>query len=117
MTDRTRYVPGPARGAQVRKDGENWTLVLVRELRHAICKVPARRTDTGLEWPRRGRSSRPTSVSLLSVSFFGLIVFFIAGLLGWCGLVLAFRAGLHIASGSRGFKYRSGRMSRHESLG
>src|SRR6187455_1193443 len=30
-----QYTPGPARGARVRKDeGENWTLVLVREMRH-----------------------------------------------------------------------------------
>ena len=30
-----RYTPGPATGAQVHKDGEKWTLVLVRELRHS----------------------------------------------------------------------------------
>ena len=35
MTDRELYTPGPATGAQVRKDGETWTLVLVRELRHS----------------------------------------------------------------------------------
>jgi uncharacterized protein YndB with AHSA1/START domain len=30
-----QYTPGPARGARIRKDeGENWTLVLVREMRH-----------------------------------------------------------------------------------
>lgn len=34
-TDRVQYVPGPARGAQALKDGEKWTLVLVRELRHS----------------------------------------------------------------------------------
>jgi uncharacterized protein YndB with AHSA1/START domain len=34
VTDREHYAPGPASGAQVRKDGETWTLVLVRELRH-----------------------------------------------------------------------------------
>ncbi len=28
------YAPGPARGAQVRKDGEKWTLLLIRDLRH-----------------------------------------------------------------------------------
>jgi len=31
MTDREPYAPGPASGAQVRKDGEKWTLLLVRE--------------------------------------------------------------------------------------
>jgi hypothetical protein len=34
MTGSEKYEPGPARGAQVRKDGEKWTLILVRELRH-----------------------------------------------------------------------------------
>jgi uncharacterized protein YndB with AHSA1/START domain len=35
MTDRVQYAPGPATGARVQKDGDRWTLVLVRELRHA----------------------------------------------------------------------------------
>jgi hypothetical protein len=35
MTDRDQYTPGPASGAQVRKDGEKWTLILVRQLRHS----------------------------------------------------------------------------------
>jgi uncharacterized protein YndB with AHSA1/START domain len=40
------YEPGPAGGARViRKDGEDWTLVLVRELRHAPDKVWAALTD------------------------------------------------------------------------
>jgi uncharacterized protein YndB with AHSA1/START domain len=39
MTDREQYSPGPAGGAQVRKDGEKWTLILVRELRHSPEKV------------------------------------------------------------------------------
>jgi uncharacterized protein YndB with AHSA1/START domain len=34
-TDREQYTPGPASGAEVRKDGEKWTLILVRDLRHA----------------------------------------------------------------------------------
>ena len=28
MSDREHYTPGPAHGAQVQKDGENWTLIL-----------------------------------------------------------------------------------------
>jgi hypothetical protein len=28
MTDRDQYAPGPARGAQVRKDGEKGTFIL-----------------------------------------------------------------------------------------
>ena len=39
MTDREQYTPGRASGAQVRKDGEKWTLILVRELRHSPEKV------------------------------------------------------------------------------
>jgi uncharacterized protein YndB with AHSA1/START domain len=45
MTEREQYTPGPASGAQVRKDGETWTLVLVRELRHAPEKVWRALTD------------------------------------------------------------------------
>ena len=39
MTDLAQYEPGPASGAQVRKDGGKWTLILVRELRHSPEKV------------------------------------------------------------------------------
>jgi uncharacterized protein YndB with AHSA1/START domain len=35
MIAREHYTPGPATAAQVRKDGDKWTLVLVRELRHS----------------------------------------------------------------------------------
>jgi len=45
MTDREKYVPGPASGAQVRKDGDNWTLILERELRHSPEKVWRALTD------------------------------------------------------------------------
>jgi len=38
MIDGEQYTPGPA-SAQVRKDGEKWTLILVRELRHSPEKV------------------------------------------------------------------------------
>jgi uncharacterized protein YndB with AHSA1/START domain len=39
MNSREQYTPGPAFGAEVRKDGEKWTLVLVRELSHSPAKV------------------------------------------------------------------------------
>ena len=39
MTEREQYSPGPARGAKIKKDGDNWTLILVRELRHPPEKV------------------------------------------------------------------------------
>jgi uncharacterized protein YndB with AHSA1/START domain len=45
MTAREQYAPGPASGAQVRKDGEKWTLILVRELRHSPERVWQALTD------------------------------------------------------------------------
>jgi uncharacterized protein YndB with AHSA1/START domain len=45
MTDREQYIPGPASGAQVRKEGEKWTLILIRELRHSPEKVWQALTD------------------------------------------------------------------------
>lgn len=45
MTDREPYAPGPASGARIRKDGEKWTLVLIRELRHSPDKVWQALTD------------------------------------------------------------------------
>jgi uncharacterized protein YndB with AHSA1/START domain len=45
VTAREQYAPGPASGAQVRKDGERWTLILVRELRHSPEKVWQALTD------------------------------------------------------------------------
>jgi uncharacterized protein YndB with AHSA1/START domain len=44
MNASEQYTPGPA-NAQVRKDGEKWTIVLVRELRHAPEKVWQALTD------------------------------------------------------------------------
>ncbi len=45
MSHREPYTPGPAFGAEVRKDGEQWTLVLVRELSHPPTKVWKALTD------------------------------------------------------------------------
>ena len=45
MNSRENYQPGPAAGAEIRKEGENWTLVLVRELRHPPTKVWQALTD------------------------------------------------------------------------
>jgi uncharacterized protein YndB with AHSA1/START domain len=45
MSNREQYTPGPASGAQIRKDGEKWTLILVRELRHSREKVWQALTD------------------------------------------------------------------------
>jgi uncharacterized protein YndB with AHSA1/START domain len=45
MTDREQYQPGSACGAHVLKDGEKWTLVVVRELRHPAARVWKALTD------------------------------------------------------------------------
>jgi uncharacterized protein YndB with AHSA1/START domain len=45
MSNREKYVPGPAAGAEVQKDGEKWTLILVRELRHPPAMVWQALTD------------------------------------------------------------------------
>ena len=52
MSNREDYVPGPAAGADVEKDGEKWTLVLVREFRHPPAMVWQALTDPAqlAEW-------------------------------------------------------------------
>jgi len=45
MIDPTQYTPGPAAGAEVRKGGEKWTLILTRDLRHSPEKVWHALTD------------------------------------------------------------------------
>ena len=45
MSARAEYSPGSAAGATVKKDGERWTLVLVRELHHPSAKVWRALTD------------------------------------------------------------------------
>ena len=45
MSSRQQYAPGPATGAEVQKDGDKWTLVLVRDLSHSPAKVWKALTD------------------------------------------------------------------------
>jgi len=40
-----RYTPGPAAGANIQKDGERWTLIVVRNLSHPPSKVWRAITD------------------------------------------------------------------------
>jgi uncharacterized protein YndB with AHSA1/START domain len=73
MIARERYTPGPASGAEVRKDGENWTLILVRELRHAPDRVWLALTDPAQlrEWAPfdadRSLGAAGTTVTLTTV--------------------------------------------------
>jgi len=52
MPESEQYAPGPASGARIQKDGEKWTLILVRELRHPPEKVWQALTDPAqlVEW-------------------------------------------------------------------
>jgi uncharacterized protein YndB with AHSA1/START domain len=45
MSSREQYTPGAAFGAEIQKGGEEWTLVLVRELRHPPARVWQALTD------------------------------------------------------------------------
>ena len=73
MTDREQYTPGPASGAQVRKDGEKWTLILVRELRHAPEKVWQALTDPAQlsEWAPFNADASLGTVGTVSLTWVG----------------------------------------------
>ena len=74
MTDREQYSPGPASGAQVRKDGEKWTLILVRELHHSPEKVWQALTDPAQlrEWaPFEADGSLSTAGSTVKLTWVG----------------------------------------------
>jgi len=45
VDEREQYAPAPAYGAQVRKEKNKWTLILVREMRHSTEKVWQALTD------------------------------------------------------------------------
>lgn len=45
MSNRDPYAPGAATGAEIKKEGDSWTLVLVRDLRHPPEKVWQALTD------------------------------------------------------------------------
>ncbi len=70
MIEREQYSPGPAYGAQaIRNDGEKWTLVLTRELRHSPEKVWKALTDPAhlREWAPfdvDGSMAKPGTVKL-----------------------------------------------------
>ena len=73
MSDLNRYAPGPAGGAEVRKDGDRWTLILVRQLRHSPERVWEALTDPAhlREWAPfdadRSLDTAGTAVKLTTV--------------------------------------------------
>jgi len=73
MSDRERYAPGPAGGAQVRKGGEKWTLILTRELRHAPEKVWQALTDPAhlREWAPFEVDGRMDEVGTVNLTWVG----------------------------------------------
>ena len=74
MTNREQYTPGPASGAQIRKDGEKWTLILVRELRHSPEKVWQALTDPAhlREWaPFEADGSLGTAGTTVNLTWAG----------------------------------------------
>src|SRR3954447_12530981 len=74
MIDREHYTPGPASGAQVRRDGEKWTLVVVRELRHSPEKVWQALTDPAhlREWaPLEAHGNLATAVGTVKLTAVG----------------------------------------------
>jgi uncharacterized protein YndB with AHSA1/START domain len=73
MTDRDRYTPGPACGADVRKDGEKWTLILVRELRHSPEKVWQALTDPAhlREWAPFDTDGSLATVGMVKLTWVG----------------------------------------------
>jgi uncharacterized protein YndB with AHSA1/START domain len=74
MTYRDQYIPGPASGAEIRKDGEKWTLILVRELRHSPEKVWQALTDPAhlREWaPFEADGSLGTAGTTVKLTWVG----------------------------------------------
>jgi uncharacterized protein YndB with AHSA1/START domain len=73
MSDRETYAPGLANVAQVRKDGESWRLVLVKDLRHPPEKVWRALTDPAhlREWAPFDASADLSNVGNVNVTWVG----------------------------------------------
>jgi len=74
MTSREHYKPGRAAGAEVHKDGERWTLILIRELRHRPTEVWHALTEpTQLrEWAPFDANRSLSSVGQVQLSTVGI---------------------------------------------
>src|SRR6202007_1569360 len=73
MSKREQYPPGPASGAQVRKDGDKWTLILIRELRHSPERVWQALTDPAhlREWAPFDADGSLSKVGTVSLTWAG----------------------------------------------
>lgn len=74
MTDREQYSPGPASGAEIRKDGDKWTLILTRELRHSPEKVWQALTDPAQlrEWAPFDADKSLDAVGTVKLTWMGM---------------------------------------------
>lgn len=73
MMNREQYQPGPAGGAEIRKGGEKWTLILVRELRHKPEKVWKALTDPEQlrEWAPFDADGNMGTVGMVNLTWVG----------------------------------------------
>ena len=73
MSETKSYVPGPATGARIEKKGDEWTLVLVRELRHPPTMVWDALTDPAQlsEWAPFDADRNLASVGPVTLSTVG----------------------------------------------
>jgi uncharacterized protein YndB with AHSA1/START domain len=74
MSNRDTYTPGPAAGAEVKKDGDKWTLVLARDLRHPPALVWEALTDPAqlTQWAPFDASRSLATVGPVKLSTFGV---------------------------------------------
>jgi len=73
MSNRQSYMPGPAAGAEIQKDGDTWTLVLTRDLNHPQTKVWQALTDPAQlrEWAPFDADKSLASVGSVKLSTVG----------------------------------------------
>ena len=73
MSNRETYMPGPATGADVQRHGDNWTLVLTRELRQPPAMVWKALTDPAQlrEWAPFDADRNMGSVGAVKLSTVG----------------------------------------------
>ena len=73
MSDSETYTPGPATMAHVEKDGETWTLVLVKDLRHPPEKVWRALTEPAhlREWAPFDASADLGNIGTVNVTWVG----------------------------------------------
>jgi uncharacterized protein YndB with AHSA1/START domain len=73
MSNREKYVPSAALQAEVQKDGDVWTLILVRELSHSPAKVWQALTDPAQisEWAPFDADRSLATVGPVKLTTFG----------------------------------------------